>query len=97
MKKNFHWIILYDIRDSKRLLKVSKIVQSYGWRVQKSVFESDADESTIEVLKKRLLDVIDESTDFVLFFYVCEKDWQKQEMYGLFEKNKIENDKYSIL
>ena len=36
MKQNFHWIILYDIRDVKRLSKVAKVVESYGWRVQKS-------------------------------------------------------------
>ena len=97
MKQNFHWIILYDIHDVKRLQKVAKIVSSYGWRVQKSVFESDADEKTISILKSRLLQTIDVETDFVLFFNVCEKDWQKQEKYGKFDKTEIENDKFVIL
>ena len=97
LKQNFHWLILYDIRDVKRLLKVSKIIESYGWRVQKSVFESDADEKTIEILRKRLIQVIDIETDFVLFFDVCEKDFQKCEKFGKFEENKIMNDKFLIL
>lgn len=96
MKEQFHWIILYDIRDLKRLAKVSKIIESYGWRVQKSVFESDADEETIELLKGRLLEVIAEE-DFILFFNVCERDWQKQEIYGKFNENQIINDSFTIL
>ena len=97
MKQNFHWIILYDIRDVKRLSKVAKVVESYGWRVQKSVFESNADEKTINILKRRLLDIIDIETDFILFFDVCEKDWQKQEIYGTMEANKEVNDKFLVL
>lgn len=97
MKQNFHWIILYDIRDVKRLSKVAKVVESYGWRVQKSVFESNADEKTINILKRRLLDIIDIETDFILFFDVCEKDWQKQEIYGTMGTNKEVNDKFLVL
>ena len=26
-----HWLIVYDIRDTKRLAKISKCVESYGW------------------------------------------------------------------
>lgn len=97
MKELFHWIILYDIRDAKRLVKVSKVMESYGWRVQKSVFESDADELTIETLKNRLKEIIDEEVDFVLFFNVCEKDWQKTENYGKSEEKQIMNELYAVL
>jgi len=94
-----HWLILYDIKNTKRLAKVEKCVSSYAWRVQKSVFESTAPESSIIQMKNSLKDIINEEEDFILFFDVCEKDWQKQEQYGK-EKGSnvnIQNDKVTIL
>lgn len=92
-----HWLIVYDIADDKRLRKTAKIMQSYGWRVQKSVFESFADDATIEALKARVLKVIDQDEDFVIFFSLCERDWQKKESYGKNSKSLENNDKFVIL
>lgn len=78
-----HWLILYDIRNPKRLRSVEKCVESYGWRVQKSVFESDAPDESIARLKLRLGRIINPEEDFVLFLDICERDWQKQETYGV--------------
>ena len=77
-----HWLIVYDIRDAKRLAKISKCMESYGWRVQKSVFESNATDETIEQLKLRLEKLIDIEKDFILFFEVCERDFQKRQIFG---------------
>lgn len=96
MSENKHWLILYDIRDAKRLNKVEKCVSSYAWRVQKSVFESNAPESTILQLKTELNRLI-ETEDFVLFFNICERDWQKQEVYGVIGKNTEQTDKFLII
>ena len=65
-------------------------VESYAWRVQKSVFESSAGEETVKQLKNRLEQIIDAEEDFVLFFNICERDWQKQEKFGVGAKNKDE-------
>lgn len=86
--KEKHWLIVYDIRDLKRLFKVSKCMESFAWRVQKSVFETKATDETIGQLKLRLEKIIDTETDFILFFEVCERDWQKKEMYGKNIQNK---------
>lgn len=80
--KEKHWLIVYDIRNSKRLSKVSKCMESFACRVQKSVFETKASDETIGQLKLRLEKIIDSETDFILFFEVCERDWQKKEIYG---------------
>ncbi len=85
-----HWLIVYDIRDTKRLAKISKCVESYGWRVQKSVFESTANDETIGQLKGRLEKLMDIEEDFVLFFEVCERDFQKKQVFG---KNTESGDK----
>ncbi len=81
MKQTFHWLIVYDIRDAKRLHKVETIVNAYGWRLQKSVYESCADEISIShmtaVLRRTVAD-----EDFLIIFKICERDWQKREIYG---------------
>lgn len=92
-----NWLILYDIRDEKRLKKVEKIVSSYAWRVQKSVFESNAPEATINIMKDRLNYVIDEKEDFILIFNVCERDWGKIEKYGIDGGYDGVDDKFRIL
>ncbi|MDY5681982.1 MAG: CRISPR-associated endonuclease Cas2 [Treponema sp.] len=94
-----HWLIVYDIRDTKRLAKISKCVESYGWRVQKSVFESVASDETIEQLKFRLEKLMDVEEDFVLFFEVCERDFQKKEIFGknIEPSDRITNENFAIL
>lgn len=81
MNKRTHWLVLYDIRNSKRLNKVAKLLCSFGVRVQKSVFELNCTEKDIEHLRAMLRYVIKEE-DYILFFSVCERDWQKKETYG---------------
>ncbi len=75
------WIVLYDIRNPKRLKKVAKIMEFYGIRVQKSVFEIIAPSEVIERLRHRIQKVIS-LVDYVLYINICEKDWQNQQKYG---------------
>lgn len=89
-----HWIICYDIANSKRLYRVEKIVSSYAWRIQKSVFESDAPDDTIGVMKKRLGYVMDEEEDSVMIFDVCDHDWQKRETLG--KSGTLESDSEKV-
>ena len=76
-----HYLLIYDIRDDKRLRKIAKVMEEYGVRVQKSVFEMEATENTLKLLKKRVQKIIKEE-DYVVYFKLCEKDWQKREKYG---------------
>ena len=94
-----HWLIVYDIRNPKRLAKVEKCMESFAWRIQKSVFESQADDITIGHLKHALERILAMEEDFVLFFEVCERDWQKQEKYGINSKgnDRMNDDKFIIL
>jgi CRISPR-associated protein Cas2 len=94
-----HWLIVYDIRNTKRLRKVEKCMESYAWRVQKSVFETSAGDETINTLKWRLEQIIETKEDFVLFFNICKKDWQKQEKFGVGAKIKeqMPDDGFVIL
>ena len=80
--KEKHYLIVYDIRDPKRLVKIAKCMQSFAIRIQKSIFETYATDNTIEDLKGRLQGLMDDTQDFVLFFELCEKDYQKKQFFG---------------
>lgn len=86
-----HFLIVYDIRDKKRLAKISKCVESFAVRVQKSVFETYADDETIGTLKWRLENLMDAEEDFVLFFELCERDFQKKMSFGINVKRSNSN------
>ena len=94
-----HWLIVYDIRNAKRLVKVSKCIESYAWRIQKSVFESSATAETIGRLKRELKRIIDAEEDFILFFEICERDFQKKEKFGKMnnQNDKIIDEGFAIL
>lgn len=76
-----HWLVIYDIRDPKRLQRVAKTMTDYGIRVQKSVFEMECGRKKIDELRRRVRRIIEEE-DYVVYFNLCEPDWQKREKYG---------------
>lgn len=80
--KEKHFLIVYDIRDTKRLARIAKCMESYAVRVQKSVFETFADDEAVGHLKSRIQKLMDEEVDFVLFFEICERDFQKKQSFG---------------
>lgn len=93
--KSVRWVVLYDIRDAKRLRKVAKIMESYGVRVQKSVFELIAPVDVIERLRYRIQKVI-QLEDYVLYINICEEDWQKQMKFGSKSTGYEEKDFYIL-
>ncbi len=91
-----HWLIIYDISDDKRLHKIAKIMESYGVRVQKSVFELEGTRKIIENIRRKVNSII-KDRDFVVYFEVCEKDWQKQLKYGVGRNIKFEDKETYII
>lgn len=61
------YLIAYDISDDVRRTKVAKKLESYGDRVQYSVFVVDARPAKLLRLRTQLINLIDQSTDSVLF------------------------------
>lgn len=57
-----------------RLRRVAKLCESYGIRVQNSVFEMMIDPAQYVLVKRRLEDLIDKKTDSVRF-YLLGKKW----------------------
>ena len=53
------YLAIYDITDAKRLNKVANILQDYGVRIQKSVFELRLSTASRQLMEKRLRAVMD--------------------------------------
>ncbi len=75
-------LISYDVSTSdnkgkSRLRKVAKECQNYGQRVQNSVFEVDLDYGTFLKLKEKLLNLIDENSDSLRFYYLG-NNWKRR-------------------
>jgi CRISPR-associated protein Cas2 len=65
------YAISYDIRDDRRRLKVAKVLQDFGQRVQLSVFEARLEPSELVRLKKRLTGILDQAQDSVRLYPLC--------------------------
>jgi CRISPR-associated protein Cas2 len=63
-------VICYDITDDRRRNKVGKILEGFGSRVQKSVFECDLQLKHFEKLKQKLARVLRDE-DSVRYYYLC--------------------------
>ena len=75
-------IVAYDIADPQRLLKVAKIMEDYGVRVQKSIFEATLKGPIFQEMKERIERVIVPDEDGVKYFPVCEKCARTVEIIG---------------
>lgn len=60
-------VVIYDIADDKRRGKLSKFLESYGHRVQKSVFELLIERSKINKIRTQI-DKIVRETDLVKMY-----------------------------
>jgi CRISPR-associated protein Cas2 len=65
------YLVAYDIADPKRLRKVARACEDFGFRRQYSVFLCRLPAAELVRLKSRLYDVIDLQKDQVLFIPLC--------------------------
>ncbi|MGL4409128.1 MAG: CRISPR-associated endonuclease Cas2 [Zoogloea sp.] len=67
-------LVCYDIADDRRRLKVAQVLEGYGVRVQKSVFECALDASREAELRDRLARLAEPGLDRVRYYHLCGKD-----------------------
>ena len=72
----------YDIADPKRLRKVARCCEDYGYRRQLSVFLCRLSATDMVKLRSRLYDIIDLAADQVLFVPLCGKCVEKIDALG---------------
>ncbi len=68
-------LVSYDVATTdrlgaKRLRRVAKVCTNHGQRVQFSVFECIVDPAQWVVMRKQLVDAIDESSDSLRFYFL---------------------------
>jgi CRISPR-associated protein Cas2 len=61
---------------------VAKIMEGFGQRVQKSVFECSLDKSSFYKLQKQVESIINPQEDTVKYFYLCNKCYEKAILLG---------------
>ncbi len=77
-----HYLLIYDIADERRLAKVAKVMENYGVRVQKSIFEAALTKEVLRQLRLDLLQVMDLGEDGVKYFPLCPKCEQRITIIG---------------
>lgn len=65
------YLVVYDISDHKKRLKVSRILQRYGYRILYSAFYlPDVDKEIIKRLYEEIERIVDKTYDRVFFYPV---------------------------
>lgn len=67
-------VVTYDISDDRRRNRVAHVLEGYGERVQKSVFECELDPQRETALRLVLSSLIDGEKGGVRIYPLCEKD-----------------------
>ena len=70
------YLIAYDVRDAKRLRKVSKKLEAYGGRIQYSIFRCRLESETLAKLRWELAEMMD-AVDSLLVMPICSKCAEK--------------------
>ena len=66
-------VVAYDIVDNRTRTRVAKILDDYGARVQKSVFECSIDDKKYLKMRERIEKEIDFVEDSVRYYFLCKR------------------------
>ncbi len=69
--------VCYDVPDDRRRTRLAKLLEGFGARVQKSVFECDLNPKLLDRLKKKISRVVSASEDSLRYYYLC-RDCQER-------------------
>jgi CRISPR-associated protein Cas2 len=75
-------IVSYDITDDALRGKISNILEDYGTRVQKSVFEVTLDKKLWKTLRYKLQKIYLDEKDSIRVYFICENCLNKIEFFG---------------
>ena len=86
--------VMYDIADDKIRRKAIKICKNVGlYRVQKSIFLGDIEETDFDDVKLRLEDTVDLKNDTVYVFTMSKKELNKAGLIGqAFDKELVTDE-----
>ena len=81
-------LVTYDIRTldregRRRLRKVAKACESFGQRVQFSVFECRVPDALWIAFRNKLLSILNPEEDSLRFYYIGEDEMKRAEHHGI--------------
>jgi CRISPR-associated protein Cas2 len=76
------YVISYDVPDDRRRQKIADVLEGFGTRVQKSVFEVHLEPSHYADLRRRLERVMNPQEDNVRLYRLCEDCRKRVEAVG---------------
>lgn len=71
MRQRF-WLACYDVSDDKRLRRVASVMERYGTRAQKSVFECWLSDTQLGELRAEMAEILHEKEDSLRFYTACD-------------------------
>jgi len=90
------YVISYDVVDDKKRRHLAKYLESYGVRVQYSVFETELNEQQLNALIKGIKKKINLSEDTVRI-YPIQKDLRERIVTIGTDKGKFYDDEFYII
>ena len=76
------YIVAYDISSNRRRTRVAKALQSWGYRIQESVFQLRLDAAGLNAMRARLAALINEAEDVVHIYPLCSTCVERAEILG---------------
>lgn len=76
-------LVAYDIAHEKRLRRVATVMEDYGTRVQRSVFECLIEEDQLDRLRTELSERIEPGEDSIRLYRLCQACRDRVEIQGL--------------
>ena len=78
----YRYLVIYDIAHPRRLQRVARVLEGFGRRMQKSVFECELDADELEQLQAKVLRCIRTDEDAVQYLRLCTRDSQQTQHDG---------------
>ncbi len=82
LSAEWHVVVSYDIACDRRRNRICRELKDYGEHIQLSVFECLLRDGDLERLSKRLAELIDNSTDSVRIYRLCEACRRRVQIIG---------------
>ena len=90
------YLICYDVVKDKRRNKVAKLLEGYGLRVQKSVFECMLTEKQYEMLIRKLNKYLNADEDQLRFYPMSGHTRRKVVILGTQPEIEIDDDAFIV-
>ena len=90
------YLVTYDIVKDSRRNKTAHLLEGYGMRVQKSVFECVLNEQQLEMLQRKLTRYIKAEEDQVRFYPLSSRTRSKVTILGIQPVRQVDDTAFIV-